>query len=401
MQNRDFYLSQLIQFRDQPLIKVVTGMRRCGKSSLLLLFKAYLKSKRVAERQIIFLNFESMAYDDIKTYKELYAYLKAHVNSKKKTYLLLDEIQYVEQWERAINSFATEGNVDIYLTGSNAYLLSSDLSTLLSGRYVEIHAYPLSFKEYCAFLGPSKDSPSEQFQSYLEFGGLPLVAEFVHRPELIQPFLSGVINTVIVKDVVQRNEVRDVPLLESVLRFVADNIGKPVSTKKISDYLTSAGRKVSSETIDHYLLMLEKAFIIYKAQRFDIKGKLFLKTLEKYYICDLGIRNQILGLRNVHYGFVLKNIIFFELLRRGYKVSIGKIGTLEVDFIAEKSTEKIYYQVAATLQHEETLKRELASLRAIPDQYPKFILTTDPSFGKDTEGIRIVNILDFLLDSGE
>lgn len=397
MHKRDFYLYQLIQFRDKPLIKVITGMRRCGKSSLLLLYKDYLKAQRVSERQIVHLNFESMVYDEIKTYKELYAMLKARVNPLKKTYLLLDEVQYVSQWERAINSFSTEGNVDIYITGSNAYLLSSDLSTLLSGRYVEIHTYPLSFKEYRDFLPAVENTLAEQFQAYLEFGGLPLVAEFIHRPELIQPFLSGVINTVIIKDVVQRNEVRDVPLLESVLRFVADNIGKPVSTKKISDYLNSAGRKVSPETIDHYLHLLEKAFIIYKAQRFDIKGKLFLKTLEKYYICDLGIRNQLLGLRNVHYGFVLENVIFFELLRRGYKVSIGKIGTLEVDFIAEKSTEKIYYQVATTLQDEATLKREITSLRAIPDLYPKVILTMDPSFGKDMEGVRIINIIDFLL----
>lgn len=397
MKKRDFYLSQLIQFKDKPLIKVITGMRRCGKSSLLSLFKEYLKARRVTERQIIFMNFESMEYDSIKTHKDLYAYLKTRINNTKKTYLLLDEIQYVSNWERAINSFATDLNVDIYITGSNAYLLSSDLSTLLSGRYVEIHTYPLSFKEYLSFLAPSADSQEQQFQDYLAFGGLPLVAEFNHRPELIHPFLSGVINTVIVKDVVQRNEVRDVALLENVLRFIADNIGKPLSTKKISDYLNSAGRKVSTETIDNYLQMLEKAFIIYKAQRFDIKGKLFLKTLEKYYICDLGIRNHLLGLRNAHYGFVLENVIFFELLRRGYTVSIGKIGTLEVDFIAEKSTEKIYYQIATTLHNEETLHRELASLRAIPDHYPKVILTMDTPFTVDTEGIRIINIIDFLL----
>jgi predicted AAA+ superfamily ATPase len=397
MKNRDLYLSQLIQFKDKPLIKVITGMRRCGKSSLLILFKDYLKARRVTESQIIFMNFESMEYESIKTHKDLYAYIKTRIKNKKKTYLLLDEIQYVSNWERAINSFATDWNVDIYITGSNAYLLSSDLSTLLSGRYVEIHAYPLSFKEYRAFLAPSTDSQPQQFQDYLEFGGLPLVTEFNHRAELIQPFLSGVINTVIVKDVVQRNEVRDVALLENVLRFIADNIGKPLSTKKISDYLNSAGRKVSTETIDNYLQMLEKAFIIYKAQRFDIKGKLFLKTLEKYYICDLGIRNHLLGLRNAHYGFVLENVIFFELLRRGYTVSIGKIGTLEVDFIAEKSTEKLYYQVSTTLYNEDTLNRELASLRAIPDQYPKTILTMDAPLNRDIDGVRIINIIDFLL----
>lgn len=397
MKNRDLYLSQLIQFKDKPLIKVITGMRRCGKSSLLILFKDYLKARRVAERQIIFMNFESMEYESIKTHKELYAYIKTRINNQKKTYLLLDEIQYVSNWERAINSFATDWNVDIYITGSNAYLLSSDLSTLLSGRYVEIHAYPLSYKEYRSFLVQATDSREQQFQNYLEFGGLPLVTELNHQPELIQPFLSGVINTVIVKDVVQRNEVRDVALLENVLRFIADNIGKPLSTKKISDYLNSAGRKVSTETIDNYLQMLEKAFIIYKAQRFDIQGKLFLKTLEKYYICDLGIRNHLLGLRNAHYGFVLENVIFFELLRRGYSVSIGKIGTLEVDFIAEKSTEKIYYQVATTLHNEDTLNRELASLRAIPDQYPKIILTMDAPLNRDIDGVRIINIIDFLL----
>ena len=276
-------------------------------------------------------------------------------------------------------------------------MLSPELSTLLSGRYVEIKVLPLSFKEYLVFNNYVEGGDKlEYFNSFLQFGGLPAITDIKDRPETIKPFLSGIYNTVIMKDVVQRNEVSDPALLESVVRFIANNVGSPISTKKISDYLTSAGRKTNSETIDNYLKMLESAYIIYKANRFDLKGKLHLKTLEKYYIVDIGIRSQIMGFRNGDYGHILENIVYLELLRRGYEVSIGKIGAFEIDFVATKLDEKVYYQVSASILSDETKERELRPLRSIPDNYEKIILTMDKTFIKDFEGIKNVNIIDFL-----
>jgi hypothetical protein len=321
------------------------------------------------------------------------------INEKIKYYILLDEVQQVASWEKAINSFIVDSNVDIYITGSNAYLLSSELSTLLSGRYVEIKMQPLSFKEYLDFNDAEKGANVDVlFQTYLEYGGLPTVVELMDHPDAISVFLAGIYNTVIMKDVVQRNNVRDPALLESVLKFIAANIGSPISTRKISDYLTSSGRKTTSDTIDNYLKMLESAFIIYRANRYDLKGKLFLKTQEKYYVIDTGIRNQLTGLRNTDYGHVLENIIYFELLRRGFDVAIGKVGTFEVDFVATKAAEKIYYQVSATIMDEETREREIRPLRLISDHYKKVILTMDKTIYNDFDGIRNVNIIDFLLD---
>jgi len=399
MKNRDLYLNKLIAFKDITLIKVITGMRRCGKSTLLELFNRYLLKSNVSPNNIIRMNFESLEFDYIKSYKDLYLYVKERVIKSEKTYILLDEIQQVEYWEKAVNSFLVDFDVDIYITGSNAYLLSSELSTLLSGRYVEIKMLPLSFKEYLDFNEyKAGEDKSEYFNSYLEFGGLPAITDIKDRPETIKPFLSGIYNTVIMKDVVQRNAVRDAALLENVMRFVASNIGSPVSTKKISDYLTSAGRKTSSDTIDNYLKMLESAFIIYKANRYDLKGKLHLKTLEKYYIVDTGIRNELLGFRNVDYGHILENVVYLELLRRGYEVYVGKVGTLEVDFVATKADKKVYYQVSATILTEETKERELRPLRSIQDHYEKVMLTMDKTFIKDYNGIKNINIIEFLLE---
>jgi uncharacterized protein len=400
MKKRDLYLDQLINFKDKPLIKVITGIRRCGKSTLLALYADYLRNSQVNADHIISINFEAFEFDAITTYQDLYF----HINNKMtssigKYYLLLDEIQQVPSWEKAVNSFLVDFNVDITITGSNAYLLSSELSTLLSGRYVEIKMQPLSFKEYLDFNNFVKtDNVDQLFESYLEYGGLPTVVELKGIPDTIAPFLTGIYNTVIMKDVIQRNNVRDAALLESVLKFVSANIGNTISTKKISDYLTSSGRKTTSDTIDNYLKMLENAYIIYRANRYDLKGKLFLKTLEKYYIIDTGIRNQLTGLRNTDFGHVLENIVFFELLRRGFTVAIGKVGTLEVDFIATKPKEKIYYQISATIMDDETRERELRPLRAISDQYDKVVLTMDKNIYNDFEGIKSINIIDFLLD---
>ena len=397
MKKRDLYLDKLIKFKDKQFIKVITGIRRCGKSTLLKLFREYLLKFDVSEKQIIYINFESIQFDDIKDYKLLYEYIKEHLAAKSRTYLLLDEIQEVIHWEKAVNSFLVDLNVDIYITGSNAWLLSSELSTLLSGRYVEIKMLPLSFKEYMQFIEKPSNNIEEDFQLYLRYGGLPPIIELNNNLDMIQPFLSGIYNTVLMKDIVQRNTVRDAALLDNLVHFLADNIGNSISTKKISDYLTSAGRKTTPATIDNYLQMLEKAFIFYKASRYDIKGKLYLKTQEKYYIVDTGIRNNLLGLRNMDYGHILENIVYLELLRRGFDVYIGKIGNMEVDFIATKTNKKVYYQVSASILDEKTKERELRSLMNIPDQYDKILLTMDKPYVEDFDGIKWINIIDFLL----
>ena len=400
LKNRDLYLNQLIQFKDKKLIKVITGLRRSGKSTLLSLFENHLITSGVDRNHIIRMNFESFEFDEITNYKELHEYINKRIlDPNKRHYILLDEVQQVSSWERVINSFFVDANVDILITGSNAYLLSSELSTLLSGRYVEIKMQPLSFKEYLEFLDSDKEmSLQEKFNQYLEYGGLRTIVELLDNPDTIGPFLEGIYNTVLMKDVIERNGVRDAALLESILKFIAANIGSIVSTKKISDYLTSSGRKTTSDTIDNYLKMLENAFIIYKANRYDLKGKMFLKTLEKYYIVDIGIRNKLIGLRNTDYGHVLENIVYLELLRRGYEVTIGKIGSLEVDFVASKPNEKIYYQVSATIMDEKTRERELRPLESISDNYPKYILTMDQTVFNDYSGIRVKNIIDFLLE---
>ena len=400
MKNRDIYLTRLIKFKNKPLIKVITGIRRCGKSTLLSLFENHLIASGVEKDHIIRMNFESFEFDGIYSYKELYAYIKERLKcNSNKHYILLDEVQQVSSWEKVINSFLVDANVDIYITGSNAYLLSSELSTLLSGRYVEIKMQPLSFKEYLDFTEIDEESTlPEKFNQYLRFGGLPTVVELMDNQDTIGPFLEGIYNTVLMKDVIERNGVRDAALLENILKYIAANIGSIVSTKKISDYLTSSGRKTTSDTIDNYLKMLENAFIIYKANRYDLKGKMFLKTLEKYYIVDMGIRNQLTGLRNTDYGHVLENIVYLELLRRGYAVTIGKIGSLEVDFVATKADEKVYYQVSATILDEQTRERELRPLKSISDNYPKYILTMDQLVFNDYSGIKVKNVIDFLLE---
>lgn len=400
MKNRDLYLNQLIKFRDKPLIKVITGIRRCGKSTLLSLFHNHLVEHGVSEDHIIRMNFESFEFDDITSYKELHAYIDGKlVNNSDRHYILLDEVQQVSSWEKVINAFLVDANVDIYITGSNAYLLSSELSTMLSGRYVEIKMQPLSFKEYLDFTDDgTKGNLKDSFNTYIEFGGLPTVVELLDHKETIGPFLEGIYNTVLMKDVIERNSIRDSALLESILRFIAANIGSTVSTKKISDYLTSSGRRTTSDTIDSYLRMLENAFIIYKASRYDLKGKMFLKTLEKYYIVDMGIRNRLTGLQGKDFGHVLENIVYLELVRRGYEVTVGKIGTLEVDFVATRTNETIYYQVSATILEEKTRERELRPLQSIPDNYAKYILTMDQTVFNDNSGIRVLNILDFLLE---
>lgn len=395
---RDTYLNRLIEAKDTEFIKVITGVRRSGKSTLLIMFKEYLQDHGVQEKNIIHINFESARYDEINDYKKLYQYIQNRIG-KNKTYILLDEVQNVEKWEKAINSLNIDFDVDIYITGSNAYLLSSELSTLLSGRYIELKMYPLSFKEYLQFNHYDESNIEDKFYEYLKYGGLPAVTLIKDKPDLVMTYLNDIYNTIVKKDVIDRNGIKDIALLENIIKYLANNIGSPISAKKISDYLNSNKivSKTNHQTIDNYLNMLEKSFIMYKADRTDIRNKTLLKTLGKYYISDVGIRNIILGFRNIDEGHLLENIVYLELLRRGYRVNIGKSKDYEVDFVAENPNQIIYYQVAKTIVEEKVLKREIRSLESISDNYEKVILTMDRTINRDYNGIKVVSLIDWLL----
>ncbi len=395
---RDNYLKIMIGAKDTEFIKVITGVRRSGKSTLLLMFKDYLLDNGVKEANIIHINFESAIYDDIKDYKDLYNYVKDKIK-KDKVYLLLDEVQNVESWEKAINSFKVDFNIDIYITGSNAYLLSSELSTLLSGRYIEIKMYPLSFKEYLIFNNYDNNNLDDKFNEYLKYGGLPAITLIKDNDKLVLSYLNDIYNTIVKKDIIDRNNIKDVALLENIIKYLSNNIGSPISSTKISDYLNSNKivEKSNHQTIDNYLSMLEKSFIMYKADRTDIKSKSILKTLGKYYISDTGIRNIILGFRNIDEGHLLENVVYLELLRRGYRVNIGRTNDYEVDFVAENPNNIKYYQVTQTLKDEQVKMRELRSLENIADNYEKTILTMDKTINNDYNGIKVMNIIEWLL----
>lgn len=399
---RENYLKKIIDAKDTDFIKVITGMKRTGKSTLLLMFRDYLLANGEKEENIVHINFESAKYDDIKDYKDLYKYIEDKVKDEK-IYLLLDEIQSVSSWEKAINSFKVDFNMDIYITGSNAYLLSSELSTLLSGRYIEIKMYPLSFKEFLVFNNYDENNLEEKFNEYLKYGGLPAITLIKGNDELILSYLNDIYNTIVKKDIIDRNNIKDVALLENIIKYLFNNVGSPISTKKISDYLNSnkVVQKSNHQTIDNYLNMLEKSYIIYKADRTDVKSKSLLKTLGKYYVSDSGIRNIILGFRNINEGHLLENIVYLELLRRGYRVNIGKIGDYEAHFVAENPHTIRYYQVAQSISDEDVRAREIRSLENIPDNYEKIILSMDKSINNDYNGIKVRNIISWLLDSEE
>lgn len=404
MINRPIYLNQLISFKDKELIKVITGIRRCGKSSILALYSDYLKSQGINEENIIQMNFEDLKYDGL-TYNELNKIVTEILdNTKEKVYLLFDEIQKVEKWELVINSLRLNSKADIYITGSNAYLLSSQLATYLSGRYVKIKMQPLSFAEFLDFyeFEPSA-TKEEKFNKYLKIGGMPGLTMFNFDEQMINQALEGIFATVLTKDIIDRTKIKEPALLNKIIKFLADNIGNNVSLNKIKNTLVSeksVSPSMRPEIIDNYILALENAFVFYSTKRYDIKGKEYLKTQGKYYITDLGIRNHLLGFKNQDRGHILENVVYMELLKRGYNVSIGKIYDKEVDFIATKSNEKKYIQVTETLMGEKTRIRELQSLKSIDDNYEKIVLTTDNLFtGTDDEGIKIINLIDWLLEN--
>lgn len=394
---RKEYLKQLINWRDKKVIKVITGVRRCGKSTLMDLYKSCLLEQGVANEQIISINFEDYDYIDLLEPRNFYAYVKERILSDgRMTYCFFDEIQNVKDFERVVDSLYIKPNVDIYITGSNAYMLSSELATLLSGRYVEIKMLPLSFKEYVEAGGDEREL-ARKYRSYIETSSFPYVLDMKQDARVIREYLNGIYNTIVVKDITQRNKFPDTMMLESVLRFAYDNIGNILSTKKIADTMTSDGRKIDTKTVEKYLNALMESYMLYQCKRYNIKGKQYLKTLDKYYAVDMGMRKVLLGSKAMDAGHILENIVYLELLRRGYDVYIGKVDDLEVDFVAMDDKGMTYYQVSATVRDEKTLKRELASLQSINDNYPKILLTLDDDPEMEYAGIRKINALDWLL----
>ncbi len=401
MVERKEYLDILKRFKDKDLIKVVTGIRRCGKSTLFELFIHYLKENGIGEDQIIKINLEDVDYH-FESYKELYDYVNKQLDSKKQYYIFLDEVQNVPMFQKAVDSLYIKKNVDVYITGSNAYLLSGELATLLSGRYIEIKMLPLSFKEYFrAFHNNQSKSKYEFFLDYMRYGGMPGNLSILQdNPNDLDIYLEGIFSTIVYKDIITRNNISDKMLLESVLKFIFDSIGSPVSTKKISDTLTSKGMSTSNHTVENYISAFVESFLIYKAERFDVKGKNLLARDYKYYVVDPGLRSYLLGKRaDSDMGHVLENIVYLELLRRGYKVYVGKVDDLEIDFVAENRDGYKYYQVALTVRDNEVLERELRSLQKTGDHYPKYLITFDMDMETDYDGITKVNVVDWLLNN--
>lgn len=405
MVQRKEYLEKLIKWKDDDVIKVVTGIRRCGKSTLLMQYQDYLKSIGIEENQIVAVNFEELEYEELCDYKKLYAYIKDRLVADKITYIFLDEIQKVPSFEKVVDSLYVKPNIDIYITGSNAYMLSGDLATLLTGRYVEISMLPLSFSEYMQLSDKDKESA---FADYIKYGGLPFVATMDRTDDKVDTYLEGIYNTVIVKDIEDRQKrqesnsdkrkINDIPLLKTITKYLSSVIGSPVSLRGITNYLVSSGRKISANTVSNYVDALIESFIFYPAERFDIVGKQLLKANKKYYMVDLGIRNHILPRKYYDLGFSVENIVFFELLRRGCKVTIGKYQENEVDFVAEKRGEFTYIQVTADMVSESTFDREMKPLYAIQDNYEKIVLTLDKLTVGNYDGIKVVNVIDWLLN---
>lgn len=393
---REEYFERLRNLKHKKLIKIVTGIRRCGKSTVLDMFKEELLSNGVEENQIIFINFEDYENKSLRNPESLYDYIKQRLTSKM-NYIFLDEIQRVEDFPEVVDSLYIKDNVDLYLTGSNSSLLSSEIATLISGRYVEIKMLPFSFKEFVKATNQTENL-SSAYRQYVETSSFPYVLELLQTPQEITAYLEGIYNTILVKDIIDRKKIADSNVLKSVTQFLFDNIGSELSSKKIADTLTSNGRKSDSKTIEKYVTSLEESFIVYRANRYNIKGKEYLKSLEKYYVADIGLRNFMLGKKSMDIGHILENVIYLELLRRGYSVYIGKVDDMEIDFVAQNQHGNTYIQVAATVRDENTLKRELRSLQAVKDNYPKMLLTLDDDPEADYDGIIRKNALDWLME---
>ena len=396
MIDRKEYLDELIRWKDLDLIKVVTGIRRCGKSTLFELFINYLKNNGVKSNQIIHINLEDADYD-FKNYKELYSFISNKINNEDKFYVFLDEVQNVPGFQKAVDSLYIKKNVDVYITGSNAFLLSGELATLLSGRYVEIKMLPLSFKEYASAF--NSNNYYQLFLEYMRNGGMPGNINILKsNVNDLDKYLDGIFSTIVYKDIMARNNITDKLLLESVIKYIFDSIGSPISVKKISDTLTSKGLSTSNHTVENYITAFLESYLIYKIERFDVKGKNLLARDYKFYAVDPGLRSYLLGKKaDSNMGHILENIVYLELLRRGYKVYVGKVDDLEIDFVAENRDGLKYYQVALSVRDENVLKRELRSLQKTGDHYPKVLLTLDMDLETDYDGITKVNVVDWLL----
>jgi len=396
MIERTKYLEELIRWKDKDLIKVVTGIRRCGKSTLFEQFINYLKNNSIGQDQIIHVNLEEADYD-FENYKELYNYINTKITPTKQYYIFLDEVQNVPEFQKAVDSLYIKKNADVYINGSNAYLLSGELATLLSGRYIEIKMLPLSFKEYISEF--DNNNYHQLFLNYMKNGGMPgNISILKTNINDIDKYLDGIFSTIVYKDIMARNNISDKMLLESVLKFIFDSIGSPISTKKISDTLTSKGLSTSNHTVENYITAFLESFLIYKSERFDVKGKNLLARDYKYYAVDSGLRSYLLGKKaDSDMGHILENIVYLELIRRGYKVYVGKVDDLEIDFVAENRDGLKYYQVALTVRDEKVLERELRSLQKTGDHYQKTLLTLDMDLETDYDGITKINIVDWLL----
>lgn len=402
---RKEYLEQLRQWQNEKIIKVITGIRRCGKSTLLKEFQEFLIEQGISEEQIISINFEDLAYEELQDYKKLYKYIEKRIIPEKPIYIFLDEIQKVEQFEKVVDSLHIKDNVDVYITGSNAFLLSGELATLLSGRYIEINMLPLSFREYVE--ATDNENSDEEFRDYLQYGGMPYSVTLGKNQNQIDTYLEGIYNTILIKDIEERSirkesdpnrrKISDVSLLKNIARFLAGSVGSPISKKKIAGYVTSTGRKVSQSTISDYVDALVEPYIFYEVHPINVSGKQLLKNVSKYYIADLGIRNFILPKQRYDLGFSLENTIYFELRRRGYEVCVGRLGEQEVDFVARKNGRYEYFQVTANMTDQATFEREMSPFLKIQDNYPKTILTLDRFTLGNYDGVEVVNAIDWLM----
>lgn len=397
---RKEYMDFLIRNKDRQIIKVVSGIRRCGKSTIFEMYREYLLNSGASPEQLININFEELAFESLKDYRTLYDYLSSRVLADRKNYIFLDEIQHVDQFERVVDSLFIKSNVDLYITGSYAWFMSGELATLLTGRYIELQMLPLSFKEYCQGMENLgiDEPPKKLFEQYLTESSLPYAMQLQGNDKDIDEYVRGIYSSVLLKDVVARQRITDVMMLEDVIRFVFDNIGSLLSSAKVANTLTSSGRKIDSRTVEKYLQGLMDSLLIYQAKRYDIKGKQYLANLEKYYVADLGFRRLLLSKQGRDLGHLIENVVYLELLRRGNRVYVGQMTGGEVDFVVQNGSELAYYQVAATVMEESTLTRELASLQKINDNYPKILLTLDDIIvNPDYDGIKHINLIQWLL----
>ncbi len=399
---RPMYIEKIMAYADAPFVKILSGVRRCGKSTIMRMVMEELKKRGVPDERILHYNFDSLQYEEIKTARRLYDEIKGRLAVTDKTYLFLDEIQEVKSWEKAINSFMTDFNVDIYVTGSNSRMMSSEISTYLTGRYISFRIFPLSFAEYLNFRKeygePVHDRHSE-LARYLRLGGFPAIHLQEYTPDEAYPIIKDIYNSTIFTDIVRRNQIRKVDQLERIVKFAFDNVGRTFSASSISKYLKSENRSIDNETVYDYLGKLESAFILHRCPRYDIQGKELLKTQEKFYLSDPAFRHSVLGYTPDSVAAMLENLVYLELLRRGYEVCVGKIGNAEIDFVAIRQENRLYIQVAQQIDREETEQREYGRLLGIADNYPKYVLRTDVFAGGNVQGIKSMHIADFLLSS--